>query len=228
MDPIDSDTQLAQRMVDRHLRGKGIADEAVLEAMSCIPRHRFIPHVRPGEAYDDKALPTAQGQTISQPYMVARMTALLRVEPGCKVLEIGTGSGYQTAILARMGAAVVSIDRLGGLTDSARAALTELGLMGRVKLVTGDGTLGYPPDAPYDRILVTAGAPTLPGSYVRQLAEGGRIVIPIGDRANQVLKCFVREGRDWREFDDVPCRFVPLVGEQGWRPVEEAQDEPGD
>ena len=212
-------------MVERDLRRRGIDDPGVLEAMARVPRHRFVPDVPAAEAYADSALPTGQGQTISQPYIVARMTQLLCVEAGVRVLEVGTGSGYQAAVLAVLGADVVSIERSEALADRARRCLADVlpelapvgaAQRGRVDVVTGDGTLGYREAAPYDRILVTAAAPALPPAYREQLADPGVIVIPLGDREQQQL--IVIEQRDGQLIRrrDAACRFVPLVGQAGW------------
>ena len=208
--------QLARQMVEQQIRARGIHDAELLEAMQRIPRHRFLPDLSPAEAYSDRALPTTEGQTISQPYMVALMTSLLRVRPGLKVLEIGTGSGYQTAILTALGARVVSIERSAPLAEFARRELTELGLDDQVEVHVGDGTLGWPEQAPYDRILVTAAAPDLPSPYQRQLADPGTIVIPIGGSIEQTLEVFHFEDGQWHRSSSVGCRFVPLIGAAGW------------
>ena len=206
-------------MVEQQLRGRATGDEAILAAMRAIPRHPFVPQLSLNEAYADKAQPTAEGQTISQPYMVALMTDLLRVTsgpPGLRVLEVGTGAGYQTAILAHLRATVVSMERSAALADRARSTLANLGLMAQVKIAVADGTLGWPEDAPYDRILVTAGAPHIPAAYRAQLKDGGRIVVPVGDRSEQTLLVAERHGEEWEERPSVACRFVPLVGADGW------------
>lgn len=206
----------ARKMVDRQLRRRGVSDDAVLDAMLWVPRHAFVPadHVR--SAYADKALPTAEGQTISQPYMVALMTESLSVRAGLRILEIGTGSGYQTAVLAQIGAMVVSVERSAALAEAARQRLEALGYADRVSVVVGDGTRGWPPAAPYDRILVTAGAPRLPAAYREQLVDGGRIVIPLGDRTVQRLTNLDRDGDQWTRTESTACKFVPLIGEDGW------------
>ena len=196
-------------------RARGITDPAVLTAMLEIPRHRFLPGVELAAAYADAAQPTAEGQTISQPYMVAVMTEELEVHAGQHVLEIGTGSGYQTAILARLGATVLSIESSPRLAAQAKSILDELGYGPQVRVIIGDGTLGYPPEAPYDRILVTAGAPRLPSAYRDQLAVGGRIAIPIGDRTEQRMTIFIGQGDQWLRQEVGGCRFVPLIG-AGW------------
>ena len=211
--------QFAQRMVEEQLCARGIQDERVLAAMATVPRHLFVPAASPSDAYADRALPTASGQTISQPYMVALMTELLAAQPGDKVLEIGTGSGYQTAVLATLGAKVVTIERVAGLTDFAQARLRELQLDGGVAFEVGDGTLGWPAGAPYAGILVTAGAPRVPLAFRRQLSPAGRIVIPIGDRVEQQLMVIWRDGGQWRQQSAVGCRFVPLIGADGWEEI---------
>ncbi len=207
---------LALNMVDQQLRRRGIDDRAVLAAMGGVPRHRFVPHVTPKKAYSDHALATAEGQTISQPYMVAIMTQLLRIQPGMRVLEIGTGSGYQTAVLACLGARVITIERSQHLAQSARQLLDELGWAPQIQWVQADGTLGWPEEAPYDRILVTAAAPHLPQAYPDQLGDPGRIVIPIGDQQQQHLMTFLREGDQWSKQKGLACKFVPLIGLDGW------------
>ncbi len=207
----------AAAMVEHQLRDRGIDDQAILDAMRRVPRHRFISVQDPKTAYDDRALPTAEGQTISQPYMVAIMTSWLQVEPGQKVLEIGTGSGYQTAILAHLGATVVSIEQRPALARKAQQVLEALGYADHVTIVVGDGTLGHEPAARYERILVTAGAPRVPAAYRQQLADGGRIVVPLGDRGQQRLVRLTRNGESWSRHEGVPCRFVPLEGADGWQ-----------
>jgi len=198
------------------LRRDGITDTAVLSALERVPREMFVPDTFADRSYDNIALPIDQGQTISQPYMVALMTSLLAVEPGHKVLEIGTGSGYQTAVLAMIGADVVTMEVHASLTHFARKMIDDIGLTDRVTFVEGDGTLGCQPHAPFDRILVTAGAPHVPKRLKEQLADDGRIVIPLGDRASQTLTVVTRRDGEWQTEASVPCRFVPLVGEDGW------------
>jgi protein-L-isoaspartate(D-aspartate) O-methyltransferase len=203
-------------MVARQLRRRGIRDERVLEAMATTPREEFVPGVPTSLAYDDRALPIDAGQTISQPYMVARMTELLRIEPGDRVLEIGTGSGYQAAVLARLGAKVTTIERLPDLAEGARAKLRELGIEG-VDVRLGDGSVGEPEGAPWDGIVVTAAAPAIPDPLREQLAVGARLVIPVGPRYQQDLVVVERRGpSDWQEWSDGAVVFVPLVGEGGW------------
>jgi protein-L-isoaspartate(D-aspartate) O-methyltransferase len=203
-------------MVERQLRRRGIQDERVLAAMSEVPREAFVPAFERPSAYDDSALPIPEGQTISQPYMVARMTELLQVDEGDRVLEIGTGSGYQAAVLARLGARVTSIERIPALADEARSTLARLGIEG-VDVRVGDGSDGDPAGAPWDGIVVTAGAPQIPDRLRDQLAVGGRLVIPVGPRRLQELVVVERRTEtDWVEWSDGPVVFVPLVGHGGW------------
>ncbi len=210
------------RMVDRQLRARGIRSEAVLNAMASVPRERFLPPDRSGEAYRDQALPISHGQTISQPYMVAVMTEALQVDPGARVLEIGTGSGYQTAVLAALAGEVWSIERIPGLMEEASTVLEELGFA-NVHLRAGDGTLGWPEAGPFDAILVTAGSPGVPYALKSQLSpEGGRLVIPVGDRFVQDLVRVTRNGDAYEEERMLACRFVPLLGAEGWNGSGEA------
>jgi protein-L-isoaspartate(D-aspartate) O-methyltransferase len=204
------------RMVADQLRRRGIRDERVLRAMEELPREAFVPDLPAGSAYDDRALPIEEGQTISQPFVVARMTELLEVEPGDRILEIGTGSGYQAAVLACLGARVRSIERWESLAETAREHLRALAIQG-VEVVVGDGSAGDPAGAPWDGILVTAAAPAIPAALRDQLAVGGRLVIPVGPRHVQELMVVERVAEaDWREWSDGPVVFVPLVGEGGW------------
>jgi len=203
-------------MVRRQLAGRDIADERVLAAFREVPRHRFIDPAAWDEAYDDHPVGIGKGQTISQPYIVALMTQLLEVQPGMKVLEVGTGSGYQAAILAQLGATVHGVERHEALTREARAALDDLGLGDRVFLHVADGTLGLPHEAPYDRIIVTAAAPGVPEALKQQLSPGqGRMVLPVG-RAHQQLTVVIRDGEDFRVEPKLAVMFVPLIGEQGF------------
>ncbi|MBE9566300.1 MAG: protein-L-isoaspartate(D-aspartate) O-methyltransferase, partial [Proteobacteria bacterium] len=175
-----------ERMVEHQLRRRGIADPRVLKVMEKVPRHRFLPNPEDTAAYDDHPLSIGSGQTISQPYMVALMTECLRLKGDERVLEIGTGSGYQTAILAELSGEVYSVERFPKLAESARAVLQALGYHG-VEVIAGDGTLGYPEAAPYDRIIVTAAAPKIAQPWIDQLAEEGRLVVPLGERWGQQL-----------------------------------------
>ena len=204
-------------MVARQLRSRGIADERVLRAMGTVPRELFVSDMQRSTAYADEALPIPAGQTISQPYMVARMTELVAPRAGSRILEIGTGSGYQTAILAILGAAIVSIERQPELAVTARERLANLGLGGAVDIRVGDGSVGDPAGAPWDGIVVTAAAPSIPTALREQLSpDGGRLVIPVGDRSRQELMLVVRHGDEWRDRNEGPCVFVPLVGEGGF------------
>ena len=204
-------------MVARQLRARGIGDERVLRAMGAIPRELFVADERRGLAYADEALPIEAGQTISQPYIVGRMTELLAPRAGQRVLEIGTGSGYQAAVLALLGCQVVSIERHAQLAETARERIATLNLSGAVTIRVGDGSIGEPAGAPWDGIIVTAAAPTLPLPLREQLdPNGGRLVIPVGSRTHQELMLIIRRGDEWIERNDGPVVFVPLVGEAGW------------
>lgn len=203
-------------MVAQQLERRGIRNARVLEAMASVPREVFVPGVPPSVAYDDRALPIDAGQTISQPYMVARMTELLEIERGDRILEIGTGSGYQAAVLAWLGARVTSIERHADLSEAARERLAATGIEG-VDLRVGDGSRGEPEGAPWDGIVVTAAAPAIPHELREELAVGARLVIPVGTRELQELVVIERRGpNDWQEWSDGAVVFVPLVGEAGW------------
>jgi len=197
------------------LRRLGVRDERVLRVMQEVPRHLFVPEHIQHLAYEDTPLPIGQGQTISQPYIVALMTEALSLRGGEKVLEIGTGSGYQTAILAELAGEVFSIERIPALAEEARRRLALLGY-GNVNVRVGDGTLGWPEEAPFDRIIVTGGLPDLPDTLWEQLAEGGRLVAPIGGRYDQYLWVYVKEGGRRRRRALCPCTFVPIIGARGW------------
>jgi protein-L-isoaspartate(D-aspartate) O-methyltransferase len=199
------------QMVRNQLERRGIHDRRVLEAMSEVPREAFVLPELADDAYSDRALPIECGQTISQPYMVALMTQSLDLLGRERVLEIGTGSGYQTAILSRLASHVVSLERHAELIEGARAALAQLGC-DNVELIVADGSAGWPAGAPYDRILVAAAASLCPPALVDQLADGGRLVIPLGPSENQVLQQLTKRGDQQIWEDLVPCRFVPLVG----------------
>jgi len=207
--------QLRADMVERQLRGRGIRDENVLAVMAQVPRELFVPAETLSRAYLDGALQIAAGQTISQPYMVAQMTELLELRPGMRVLEVGTGSGYGAAVLAGLGASVISVERHPELAEAARSHLASLG-WGDVRVVVGDGSLGWPADAPFDGIVVTAAAPRIPAALPAQLADGGRLVVPVGMRGRQELMLVVRRGDSFEERACGPCVFVPLIGEGGF------------
>ena len=205
------------RMVVAQLGGRGIHDPRILAAMGALPRDAFVQAADRSEAYADKPLPIGAGQTISQPYIVARMTELLAVRPGDRVLDVGTGSGYQAAVLAELGCEVTSIEREAGLAAEARERLDRLGLGAGITIRVGDGTLGDPDGAPWDGIVVAAGAPSIPPTLRGQLADGGRLVIPVGGRHDQHLLLIQRRGDAWIQHDDGACVFVPLIGAEGWR-----------
>lgn len=197
------------------LRGSGIRDQRVLDALAAIPRELFVETTMQGAAYDDRALGIGLGQTISQPFMVAVMTQALQLHGSERVLEIGTGSGYQTAILARLAAKVYSLERYQQLAYQAACRLQKLHLT-NVSLYVGDGSLGWPEEAPYDRILVTAAAPTIPARLILQLVCGGILVVPVGLRDHQDL-LFIRRTPYQPEIRNLGgCLFVPLVGAEGW------------
>jgi len=202
-------------MVEQQLVARGITDPRVIRAMRKIPRHLFVPEKFREKAYGDGPLPIGSQQTISQPYMVAVMTQMLTLTPTDHILEIGTGSGYQAAILAEMVEHVVSVERHAALTAIARRNLVVVGVT-NVSLVTADGSQGYPDKAPYDAIIVTAGAPEVPNALKEQLADGGRLVCPAGSREEQTLHLIERRGSEFVAQEAVPCMFVPLIGSQGW------------
>jgi protein-L-isoaspartate(D-aspartate) O-methyltransferase len=204
------------RMVETQIAARGVKNPRVLDAMRSVPRHLFVPESARHEAYDDRPQSIGEGQTISQPYMVAIMTETLDPRPDDRVLEIGTGSGYQTAILAELVRQVISIERHGPLAARARALLGELGLT-NVRITVGDGTHGSAADAPFDRILVTAGAPAVPATLTAQLGDGGRLVIPVGPPGYQVLTVIDYRNGTFTEKRGEACTFVPLIGSYGWR-----------
>jgi protein-L-isoaspartate(D-aspartate) O-methyltransferase len=212
------DTLIARKnMVDEQLVRRGIKDQRVLNAFLEVPRHKFVEEYLKYKAYDDYPLSIGYGQTISQPYMVALMTEAINPQPAERILEIGTGSGYQAAILSRLCSAVYTIERISALASRARKALDDLGYF-NVHIRLGDGTMGLPQDAPYDGIIVTAGAPHVPESLIGQLREDGRLIIPIGDEGIQDLKRIIRTKDGVKEESLGGCRFVKLIGKNGWQP----------
>jgi len=212
---MDDFAEARQRMVATQLRGRGISDERVLQAMAKVPRHLFVPGGAYA-AYDDTPLAIGCGQTISQPYMVAAMTEALALQGHEKVLEVGTGSGYQAAVLAELCREVYSVERITGLAERAQRILSDLGYR-KVEVVVGDGTLGLPEHAPYDGIIVTAATPSLPPPWGEQLAEGGRIVAPVGDRWSQSLTIATKQAGEIKQRSSFGCVFVPLIGKYGFQ-----------
>jgi protein-L-isoaspartate(D-aspartate) O-methyltransferase len=203
-------------MVERQLRGRDVVDERVLEAMERVPRELFVPEELRDRAYDDAALPIGYGQTISQPYMVARICEALSLQGSERVLDVGTGSGYQAAVLAELAHEVHTIERIAELTEFARENLHAAGYDQRVACHVGDGTLGLPEYAPFAGIAVAAAAPDFPQTLYDQLEPRGRLVVPIGGRGGQELQLAIRSPEGPAVLRSVPCRFVPLVGEEGF------------
>lgn len=204
-----------RRMIYEDIYRRGVTDPRVLRVVDEVPRERFLPAELCEAAYEDRALPIAGGQTISQPYIVAYMTERLELTSQSRVLEVGTGTGYQTAVLARLAAQVWSIERLESLHLQAVRTLEALGMV-NVRLVCGDGTLGLPQEAPFDRIIITAGAPEVPRALVQQLADGGVLVAPIGGEVEQRIVHVRRLGARTVETTLIPVRFVRLIGNEGW------------
>ncbi len=213
--PVNTDvfTNLRQEMVERQLRLRGITDERVLEAMLRVPRHEFAPERFRDQAYEDHPLPIGEGQTISQPYIVALMLEALVLSPADRVFEVGTGSGYVTALLAEMVCEVISIERHPSLADHARQLLLDLGYR-NIRVIAGDGSRGVLEFAPYNAIIVSAAAPELPQALIEQLANGGRMIVPVGEDDSQQLQLIYKEdGRVTARMREL-CRFVPLVSEE--------------
>ncbi|MDH4007309.1 MAG: protein-L-isoaspartate(D-aspartate) O-methyltransferase [Desulfuromonadales bacterium] len=206
-----------RRMVEDQVVARGVRDPRVIDAMLQVPRHKFVEEALESQAYQDAPLPIGERQTISQPYMVAVMSEALALDGTEKVLEVGTGSGYQAAVLAVLADQVFSLERIPALARRARKALDSCGYS-KVNIRLADGTLGWQEMAPFDAIVVTAGAPDVPRDYLDQLAVGGRLVIPVGDRMSQVLMRITRTSEhEFKEEQLLGCRFVPLVGNHGWR-----------
>ncbi|MQC27039.1 MAG: protein-L-isoaspartate(D-aspartate) O-methyltransferase [Chloroflexi bacterium] len=206
---------LRERMVVEQLERRGIDDQRVLSALRSLPRHAFVLDEDRAFAYEDRPLSIGAGQTISQPYVVALMTQLLALEGNETVLEIGTGSGYQTALLASLANEVHSVERVETLANTAKERFDALEIP-NVHVHVGDGSRGWPEEAPYEAILVTAGAPRAPKPLFAQLAEGGRLVIPVGRKGGQILQRWRREGKTFKREDLSPVAFVPLIGRHGW------------
>jgi protein-L-isoaspartate(D-aspartate) O-methyltransferase len=202
-----------KKMVER-LKEMGISDNKVLKAMGEVPRHEFLPSGLEFQAYDEKALPIGSGQTISHPYTVALMTQTLQVYKNQKILEIGTGSGYQSAVLTQMGVNVYSIEKVKSIGLQARATLHRLNYHVLTKI--GDGTLGWSQYAPYDAIIITAGAPVVPETLIDQLSENGKLLLPVGDKDSQILTLYIKEEGELRIFRIEEMKFVPLIGKEGW------------
>lgn len=203
-------------MVREQLMYRGIYDHRVLAAMGQVPREQFVPPEYQDYAYDDTPLPIGEGQTISQPFIVGLMTEVLRLKGDENVLEVGTGSGYQTAILAKLARQVWSVEKYPMLAEQAREAIARLEIR-NVEIAVGDGTEGWPEHAPFDAIIVTAASPLVPEPLTEQLRPGGRLVIPVGSRYDQELECWQQRGEAWHIERLSPVRFVPLVGKWGWK-----------
>jgi len=214
---MSHDFKLArERMVKNQLASRGVADEGVLQAMGKTPRHLFISEALAGEAYNDHPVPIGEKQTISQPYIVALMTEALELQGKENTLEIGTGSGYQTAILAELSSRVYTIERIKSLLVDARKLLAQLGYS-NILFKAFDGTLGWKEYAPFDAIMITAGAPSLPEPLMDQLADNGRMIIPVGDRYTQELIKVTKKGENLEQESLGGCRFVNLIGIHGWK-----------
>ncbi len=204
-----------RRMVEQHIIARGVEDQRVIQAMLQVPRHCFVEPGLHSHAYGDGSLPIGEKQTISQPYIVAVMTAALGLNGSERILEIGTGSGYQTAILAKLAKRVYSVERIASLASRARRILDHLNLY-NINIKIGDGTVGWKEQAPFDGILVAAGGPEVPEAYLQQLDIGGRLVMPVGDRDTQVLVRYTRTEHGYVKESLMDCRFVPLIGQSGW------------
>lgn len=206
-----------RRMVEEQVIARGVTDPRVIDAMLKVPRHKFVEEALAGKAYQDAPLPIGEKQTISQPYMVAVMSEALMLDGSERVLEVGTGSGYQAAVLALLADRVFSLERIPSLARRARKVLDDNGFS-KVNIRLADGTVGWQGMGPFDGIIVTAGAPKVPQEYLDQLSLGGRLIIPVGDRESQVLMRITRVGEaEYKEEKMLGCRFVPLIGNQGWK-----------
>jgi protein-L-isoaspartate(D-aspartate) O-methyltransferase len=204
-------------MVEEQIVGRGVTDKRVIDAMLKVPRHKFVEEALAGKSYQDAPLPIGEKQTISQPYMVAVMSEALMLDGSETVLEVGTGSGYQAAVLAMLADRVFSLERLPALARRARKVLDSNGFS-KVNIRLADGTVGWPDMAPFDGIIVTAGGPKVPHEFLSQLSIGGRLIIPVGDRESQVLMRITRVSEsEYKEEKMLGCRFVPLIGNQGWK-----------
>jgi protein-L-isoaspartate(D-aspartate) O-methyltransferase len=208
--------ELRELMVKTQLIPRGIKDRRVLDVMERVPRHLFVDSAAIANAYSDMPLPIGEGQTISQPYMVAVMTELLELNGTQKVLEIGTGSGYQAAVLAELSLDVFTVERMVSLAEKAKNKFQDLSYF-NIHIKADDGTLGWPEEAPFDRIIITAGSPEIPTPLIEQLAEGGIIVIPVGDLYSQQLLKYRKSGKNPIIEYHTPCVFVPLIGQYGWK-----------
>lgn len=213
---MDKYKKLREWMVEEQIIERGIRDNRVIETMKKVPRHLFVPEEIIDEAYDDRALPIGHGQTISQPYIVALMTELLELKGDEKILEIGTGSGYQAAILAELSKEVHTIERVKPLADEAQRKFEKLGYK-NIKVYIKDGTEGLPEEAPFDRIIITAATPDLPQPLIEQLKKGGIIVAPVGERYSQHLIKGIKRDKDLKKHYIIPVAFVPLIGKYGWQ-----------
>ncbi|MGH9579372.1 MAG: protein-L-isoaspartate(D-aspartate) O-methyltransferase [Terriglobales bacterium] len=216
--PFDPFTPARLEMVESQLRQRGVRDERLLVAMERVPRHEFVQPTRRDQAYEDHPIVIGEGQTISQPYMVATMVEMAALAPADVVLEIGTGSGYQTAVLAELAAEIFSVERFVSLADSAQRLLAHLNYS-NIIISVGDGTTGLAPAAPFDAILVAAAAPRVPPALVEQLREGGRLVIPVGSVEEQVVHLLQKRGGAVTERMLSACKFVPLIGKYGFQPM---------
>ena len=216
MQENESFAQARKRMVETQIKARGINDPRVLRVFERVPRHLFVSEEMRPDAYEDHPLPIGYGQTISQPYIVALMTSLLDLKGSEKILAIGTGCGYQAAILANLAGEVHTIERIKNLADFAGANLASLALT-NIQVHVGDGSLGWPEAAPYDGIMVTAASPAVPANLIEQLNTGGKLIIPVGERWRQVLELWTKTSQGVEKKEILPVVFVPLRGEQGWQ-----------